>query len=107
MTTALTTDQLRQAAARLPRVKLAHLPTPLEEATRFAGRLMARACSSSVMIAPACAWEATRRGTTSSSSARRSSKTPTASSGAPACSPTTAGRRRRRATSLDSIAIST
>jgi 1-aminocyclopropane-1-carboxylate deaminase/D-cysteine desulfhydrase-like pyridoxal-dependent ACC family enzyme len=32
----LTTEQLRQAAARLPRVPLAHLPTPLEDALRFA-----------------------------------------------------------------------
>ena len=39
MPTCLNTDQLRQAAARLPRVPLAHLPTPLEEATRFARRL--------------------------------------------------------------------
>src|SRR5437016_5670465 len=35
----LTTDQLRQAAARLPRIPLAHLPTPLEEMERFARRL--------------------------------------------------------------------
>lgn len=35
----LTTDQLRQAAARLPRVPLAHLPTPLEEVERFARKL--------------------------------------------------------------------
>jgi 1-aminocyclopropane-1-carboxylate deaminase/D-cysteine desulfhydrase-like pyridoxal-dependent ACC family enzyme len=35
----LTTDQLRQAAARLPRVRLAHLPTPLEETERFARSL--------------------------------------------------------------------
>jgi 1-aminocyclopropane-1-carboxylate deaminase/D-cysteine desulfhydrase-like pyridoxal-dependent ACC family enzyme len=39
MPTSLTTDQLRQAAARLPRVPLAHLPTPLEEAARFSRRL--------------------------------------------------------------------
>ena len=39
MATALTTDQLRQAASELPRVPLAHLPTPLEEAGRFAARL--------------------------------------------------------------------
>jgi 1-aminocyclopropane-1-carboxylate deaminase/D-cysteine desulfhydrase-like pyridoxal-dependent ACC family enzyme len=38
-TTTLTTDELRRAAARLPRVPLAHLPTPLEEAPRFAQRL--------------------------------------------------------------------
>ena len=37
--TALTTEQLRQAAARLPRVQLAHLPTPLEETPRFTKRL--------------------------------------------------------------------
>jgi 1-aminocyclopropane-1-carboxylate deaminase/D-cysteine desulfhydrase-like pyridoxal-dependent ACC family enzyme len=37
--TALSTDQLRQAAAKLPRVPLAHLPTPLEEVKRFAARL--------------------------------------------------------------------
>src|SRR5438874_13522207 len=35
----MTTDDLRHAAARLPRVPLAHLPTPLEEVTRFARRL--------------------------------------------------------------------
>jgi 1-aminocyclopropane-1-carboxylate deaminase/D-cysteine desulfhydrase-like pyridoxal-dependent ACC family enzyme len=35
----LSTDQLRQQAARLPRVPLAHLPTPLEEVPRFAKRL--------------------------------------------------------------------
>jgi 1-aminocyclopropane-1-carboxylate deaminase/D-cysteine desulfhydrase-like pyridoxal-dependent ACC family enzyme len=34
-----TVDQLRQAAAKLPRVPLAHLPTPLEEIERFAARL--------------------------------------------------------------------
>jgi 1-aminocyclopropane-1-carboxylate deaminase/D-cysteine desulfhydrase-like pyridoxal-dependent ACC family enzyme len=39
MTAALTTEQLRQAAARLPRVRLAHLPTPLEELDRFTKRL--------------------------------------------------------------------
>jgi L-cysteate sulfo-lyase len=39
MTATLTIDQLRKAAARLPRVPLAHLPTPLEEATRCARRL--------------------------------------------------------------------
>jgi 1-aminocyclopropane-1-carboxylate deaminase/D-cysteine desulfhydrase-like pyridoxal-dependent ACC family enzyme len=33
---ALTPDELRRCAARLPRVDLAHLPTPLEEAPRFA-----------------------------------------------------------------------
>jgi 1-aminocyclopropane-1-carboxylate deaminase/D-cysteine desulfhydrase-like pyridoxal-dependent ACC family enzyme len=32
----LTTDQLRQQAAHLPRMPLAHLPTPLEEIGRFA-----------------------------------------------------------------------
>ena len=32
----LNTDQFRQQAARLPRVPLAHLPTPLEEVPRFA-----------------------------------------------------------------------
>ena len=31
----LTTDELRKAAARLPRVPLAHLPTPFEEVARF------------------------------------------------------------------------
>jgi L-cysteate sulfo-lyase len=36
---ALTTDQLRHAAAKLPRVHLAHLPTPLEETPRFTKRL--------------------------------------------------------------------
>jgi 1-aminocyclopropane-1-carboxylate deaminase/D-cysteine desulfhydrase-like pyridoxal-dependent ACC family enzyme len=35
----LTTNQLRQAVKRLPRVDLAHLPTPLEEIPRFAERL--------------------------------------------------------------------
>src|SRR5262245_41388145 len=39
MTTPLTIDQLRQAAAKLPRVALAHLPTPLEEAPRLAAQL--------------------------------------------------------------------
>jgi 1-aminocyclopropane-1-carboxylate deaminase/D-cysteine desulfhydrase-like pyridoxal-dependent ACC family enzyme len=32
----LTTDELRRCAARLPRVNLAHLPTPLDEVPRFA-----------------------------------------------------------------------
>src|SRR5689334_15930228 len=32
----LTADELRQRVARLPRVDLAHLPTPFEEAPRFA-----------------------------------------------------------------------
>src|SRR3989442_2410831 len=35
----MTTDDLRHAAARLPRVPLAHLPTPLEEVPRFARRV--------------------------------------------------------------------
>jgi 1-aminocyclopropane-1-carboxylate deaminase/D-cysteine desulfhydrase-like pyridoxal-dependent ACC family enzyme len=35
----LTPDQLRRCAERLPRVRLAHLPTPMEEAPRFARRL--------------------------------------------------------------------
>lgn len=35
----LTTDQLRHAAARLPRVSLAHLPTPFEEVDRLARQL--------------------------------------------------------------------
>src|SRR5881296_4427902 len=35
----LTTDELRRCVAGLPRVDLAHLPTPLEEAPRFAERL--------------------------------------------------------------------
>jgi 1-aminocyclopropane-1-carboxylate deaminase/D-cysteine desulfhydrase-like pyridoxal-dependent ACC family enzyme len=35
----LTTDELRRRAAGLPRVELAHLPTPLEEAPRFADRV--------------------------------------------------------------------
>jgi D-cysteine desulfhydrase/L-cysteate sulfo-lyase len=39
MTAPLTTDQLRASAAKLPRVPLAHLPTPLEETTRFAKKL--------------------------------------------------------------------
>ncbi|GIW80916.1 MAG: 1-aminocyclopropane-1-carboxylate deaminase [Gemmatales bacterium] len=33
---ALTTEELRQRVARLPRIELAHLPTPLEEVPRFA-----------------------------------------------------------------------
>lgn len=36
---AMTPEQLRHSATRLPRVSLAHLPTPLEEITRFAKRL--------------------------------------------------------------------
>jgi 1-aminocyclopropane-1-carboxylate deaminase/D-cysteine desulfhydrase-like pyridoxal-dependent ACC family enzyme len=39
MATLLTADQLRQAATKLPRVALAHLPTPFEEVRRFAARL--------------------------------------------------------------------
>ena len=39
MPTPLAADQLRQATAKLPRVPLAHLPTPLEEVPRFAARL--------------------------------------------------------------------
>jgi 1-aminocyclopropane-1-carboxylate deaminase/D-cysteine desulfhydrase-like pyridoxal-dependent ACC family enzyme len=35
----LSTDDLRRCAARLPRVQLAHLPTPLEEVPRFASHL--------------------------------------------------------------------
>jgi 1-aminocyclopropane-1-carboxylate deaminase/D-cysteine desulfhydrase-like pyridoxal-dependent ACC family enzyme len=35
----LSPDELRRCAARLPRVDLAHLPTPLEEAPRFAERV--------------------------------------------------------------------
>src|ERR1051325_4916156 len=35
----LTIDQLRKAASRLPRVSLAHLPTPLEALERFSRRL--------------------------------------------------------------------
>jgi 1-aminocyclopropane-1-carboxylate deaminase/D-cysteine desulfhydrase-like pyridoxal-dependent ACC family enzyme len=35
----LTTDALREAARKLPRVSLAHLPTPLEKVERFAQRL--------------------------------------------------------------------
>jgi 1-aminocyclopropane-1-carboxylate deaminase/D-cysteine desulfhydrase-like pyridoxal-dependent ACC family enzyme len=35
----MTTDKLRQTVARLPRVALAHLPTPLEEVGRFARRI--------------------------------------------------------------------
>lgn len=37
-----TTSQLRQAAERLPRVSLAHLPTPLEAAPRLSAALGAR-----------------------------------------------------------------
>lgn len=36
---ALTSDELRHQAARLPRVELAHLPTPLEELHRFSRAL--------------------------------------------------------------------
>jgi 1-aminocyclopropane-1-carboxylate deaminase/D-cysteine desulfhydrase-like pyridoxal-dependent ACC family enzyme len=35
----LTTDDLRRRVARLPRVDLAHLPTPLEEVPRFAEQI--------------------------------------------------------------------
>ena len=35
----LTTEALRKAAARLPRIPLAHLPTPLEETLRLARKL--------------------------------------------------------------------
>jgi 1-aminocyclopropane-1-carboxylate deaminase/D-cysteine desulfhydrase-like pyridoxal-dependent ACC family enzyme len=35
----LTTDEVRRCAARLPRVDLAHLPTPMEEVPRFADEL--------------------------------------------------------------------
>ncbi len=35
----LTTDELRRCVAKLPRVDLAHLPTPLEEVPRFAERV--------------------------------------------------------------------
>jgi 1-aminocyclopropane-1-carboxylate deaminase/D-cysteine desulfhydrase-like pyridoxal-dependent ACC family enzyme len=35
----LSLEELRRTVARLPRVKLAHLPTPLEEAPRFQARL--------------------------------------------------------------------
>src|SRR5262245_16718595 len=36
---ALTVEDIRRRAAKLPRVDLAHLPTPLEEAPRFADRV--------------------------------------------------------------------
>src|SRR5260370_14070875 len=39
MAITLTTARLRQAASQLPRVALAHLPTPLEEISRFGRRL--------------------------------------------------------------------
>ena len=39
MTTTITSDQLRHRAAALPRVALAHLPTPLEELPRLTERL--------------------------------------------------------------------
>lgn len=39
MSKPLSVEQLRQAAAKLPQVTLAHLPTPLEEVSRFAARL--------------------------------------------------------------------
>lgn len=35
----LTTAELRRASERLPRIKLAHLPTPLEELTRFSPKM--------------------------------------------------------------------
>src|SRR5689334_19113878 len=35
----MTVEEVRRGAARLPRVKLAHLPTPFEEAPRFAARV--------------------------------------------------------------------
>jgi 1-aminocyclopropane-1-carboxylate deaminase/D-cysteine desulfhydrase-like pyridoxal-dependent ACC family enzyme len=35
----LTTDELRRCVAKLPRVDLAHLPTPLEEVPRFAEKI--------------------------------------------------------------------
>jgi L-cysteate sulfo-lyase len=37
--TTVTADDLRRRAARLPRVSLGHLPTPLEELSRFAERV--------------------------------------------------------------------
>src|SRR5437899_2043110 len=36
---ALSPDELRHCVSRLPRVSLAHLPTPLEEAPRFAAAI--------------------------------------------------------------------
>lgn len=36
---ALSTDDLRRAADPLPRIRLAHLPTPLEELSRFSGAM--------------------------------------------------------------------
>jgi 1-aminocyclopropane-1-carboxylate deaminase/D-cysteine desulfhydrase-like pyridoxal-dependent ACC family enzyme len=39
MSMPLTGEELRRAAARLPRISLAHLPTPLEAAPRFSARL--------------------------------------------------------------------
>src|SRR3989440_5786585 len=36
---ALNVDEVRRVVAKLPRVPLAHLPTPLEEAPRFAQRI--------------------------------------------------------------------
>ncbi len=35
----LSTEELRSAVVRLPRITLAHLPTPLEEARRFAAHI--------------------------------------------------------------------
>src|SRR5262245_3171763 len=35
----LTSNEVRDRISRLPRVALAHLPTPIEEAPRFAGRI--------------------------------------------------------------------
>jgi L-cysteate sulfo-lyase len=35
----LSTDELRRCAERLPRIPLAHLPTPFEELPRFARRI--------------------------------------------------------------------
>lgn len=43
----LTPEELRQAVTKLPRVDLAHLPTPLEEAPRFADRI---GCGSRIFI---------------------------------------------------------
>src|SRR6059058_6203044 len=36
---ALTPEELRRCVAKLPRVRLAHLPTPMEEAARLAKRI--------------------------------------------------------------------
>ena len=81
----LTPAQIRAAAERLPRVRLAHLPTPLEKKPRGSPHDSAAAfgCSSSAATtAPVWYSAGTRRGTTSSCSATRSPAGATCSCGA-------------------------